>query len=162
MDNYKFAIIFGEGNENIEDGEIRYIGNSRSDEVYSKDLSEFISQHYSFQNTLTGNPEKIAFLLTNMGNIVFLNLTHFDSESLRIYGKSGVLMLPDVITSSQMRTINNFIRQIEEYNVAVKGNMYLENDMLNCGTSTIVDRITENNYEQLIKKNTKIKAEITK
>ena len=80
MIDFKCAIIYGYDDErrNIKNGQIEKIGNINSGELHIKCLLDLINRRYhdiKLFNNLNENhqPEVASYLLSLLGNIIFLN-----------------------------------------------------------------------------------------
>lgn len=127
MDNYKFAIIYGNDDckRNIEDGRIERYGNLITGDLNHIDyLIEYINSKYSDVEMFKilndrHAPEIAAFLISRLGSVVFLNVT----KDVKKCGKSGFIMMPDVISEKQKETMYIFCNEIKDYNVSIFYNL---------------------------------------
>ncbi len=134
MDNYKFAIIYGNDDRkrNIEAGKIEKHGDIQNGDLCHIDcLIEYIDDKYSdveMFKVLNNRhaPEIAAFLISKLGSVVFLNVT----KDAKKYGKSGFLMMPDVISEKQKETMYAFCNEIKDYNVSIFYNLNIVDGFL--------------------------------
>ena len=132
MDNYKFALFF-------PDGEIRYYGDSKSDDYHVGCMLDAARELYPDNQVFKmlnerHLPTTIAYYLTEVGNIVFLNLTHYKREGLTKYGKSGMFMIPNEITQKQLEALKEFESEIKDFDVIIKTDLIIEDGFLESKT----------------------------
>lgn len=137
MDNYKIAFINGNNFEdrNIIDGGIDYYGEIDSDSLHVMSLLEYAKNNFSDipvfnQLTIRHQPEVVAYFLTRIGIIVFLNMTRYDEQHLKRYGKMGMLMMPDKLTDNQIEALNQFVEEISDFSIVVNYDLSIDTGML--------------------------------
>lgn len=164
MDNYKFAIIFGNDNEknNTSDGEVIHYGDNLNGELHIKSFLRFIEEYYNEDTMLS----KIniyhqysipAYLLTKMGNIVIANSTDLAEEELKKYGRSSIIFLPDTITPKQYESLIEIFDELKEYDIMIDSNIRIENGFLNSDSDLTTGKIGKEKFEEKIKSIVSIK-----
>lgn len=123
MENHKLAIIYGVADiaKNIGDGQIERLGDSKLEhEYHSANLLAEAKKRYPeasiFQKlTYRHRPEVISYFFTLFGHIVFLNTT----KNEKIYGKSGLFIMPKTVTDAQIASLDDFCAEIENFEVDI-------------------------------------------
>jgi len=134
MDNYKFAVIYGNEDceKNIEDGKIEKYGDIKlSDFNHIDYLLEFIDSKFHDVNmfkTLNNRhtPEIAAFLISRFGHTIFLNAT----KDAKKYGKSGIFIMPDKISKKQKEAIYSFFEEIKDFSITIIYNLKIVDGIL--------------------------------
>ncbi len=134
MENYKFAIIYGndDSKRNIEVGKIEKYGDLRIGDLNHIDyLIEYIDSKYSdidMFKVLNNRhaPEIAAYLISRLGSVVFLNAT----KDAKKYGKTGFFMMPDAITEEQKESMYAFCSEIKDFNVSIYYNLKIVDGFL--------------------------------
>ncbi len=123
IDNYKLAFIYGADDEkrNIKDGEIEMIGNAHDeDELHIKSLLDYSKEKYSdievFKRlTIKHTPDVAGYFFTLFGHIIFFNTT----KNIEKYGKTGIFMMPKIISEKQRESLKDFIEILDEYSINI-------------------------------------------
>lgn len=165
MDNYKFAIIFGSDSpNNTHDGDIVYYGDNANGEMHIKSFLNFIQEYYNDNESLLRinirhQPTMPAYLLTELGNIIFLNTTSLEEKELAKYGRNGIMFLPREITNKQFESIVNDFDKIKDYDLMIKSNFRVEDGFLHSDTVMTTGKITQEEFKNKIESLTTIKEE---
>lgn len=123
MENYKFAIFYGDENKKkeMQDGKVEKFGNILLEDFnHIHYLIEYIDNNFSdiplFKSlNKRHSPEIAAFLISRLGNIVFLNVT----QNIKRFGKSGIFVMPDKITEKQKTTLYYFLEEIKDFSITI-------------------------------------------
>lgn len=134
MDNYKLAFIYGNEDEklNIKKAKIEQYGENDDDSLHILYLLDFIKEkgfpQPIFKNiTSRHQPEVVAFLITTLGHIVFINTT----KNVEKYGKSGLFLLPKTIDEDVEDSLYLFADSIKDYSVIISYDMDIKDGILN-------------------------------
>lgn len=154
MDDYKFALI-------LDNGQVKRFGDSKSEDYHVACMLDAARNMYPDSQIFEMLNEKhlpttIAYYLTEMGNIVFLNLTHYKREGLTKYGKSGMFMIPDEITQSQLESLRNFEKEIVGFDVTIRTDLRIEDGFLETKTLSGMMGSLDDKLVELISKNTTV------
>lgn len=155
IDSYKGALIHGAGHSErgINDGELETLGLlDGEDNFHSKVLLDYAKEKYpdvGIFNKLTirHQPEVIAYFLTRLGDIVFLNITRYDEKSLSRYGRSGILLMCDNPTDKQKETLKEFSRSISNFNVEIGYDLSIDQGYLD---SKCIQMLDNESPEELV------------
>lgn len=161
MDNYKMAFIYGtdEPNKKISNGKIQYYGDVSEDYIHTKYLLDYIKEYYPEipifkQLNIRHQRELIAYFLVKMGHIVFFNTTPTTEKEFQKYGKTGQFMMPDTITEEQNNALNEFCKEIKDYDILINYDITLEDGLLDSKTilgtdDTNLEKLIQNYNEQI-------------
>ena len=137
MDNYKIAFINGNNFEdrNLVDGQIDYFGEIGNDTLHIMNLLEYAKNNFSDipvfnQLTIRHQPEVVAYFLTRIGIIVFFNMTRYDENHLKKYGRNGMFMLPDELTDKQIESLKEFTENISNFSISVNYDLNIDTGIL--------------------------------
>lgn len=141
MNENKIALIYDHDdiNKGFTDGQIEFYGNMEQDSLHIAYLLDYARSKFPeipiFQQlTLRHQPEVAAYFLTRLGMIVFLNMTKYDPEHLKKYGKMGMLMLPDQMTPAQIESLKQFVADIQDFDISIHYNLSIDMGMLDAKT----------------------------
>lgn len=117
------------------DGNIEFIGAIEKDSLHVVSLLEYAQNTFSQlpifnQLTIRHQPEIIAYFLTRMGIAVFFNMTRYDENNLKKYGKTGMLMLPDQLTQKQETSLKEFSQSISDFSICINYDLTIESGIL--------------------------------
>ncbi len=148
MDNYKVSLIFDGQVENTRNGQIVKSGDSKGEELHIETLLDLSKKYFSTHSVLSQlnykhRPETVAYFMTKMGTVVFLNTTRYTEACLKKYGKSGMFLLPDTITEKQFDAIKILAGDIVDFNITYITDLKLEDGMVQ-GKNTMGSKITDN------------------
>lgn len=142
MEDLKFAFIFGETKVDSENKD-GYIERSLIDDesAHIEYVVDYLKTHFKddqyLQNiSVSTSPHQVAIYLKDLGHITFYNITSYrDGIPIRNQ-KSGLLILPDELTENQKASLEEFGREIEDYNdLQIWQNFYRdESGFLNCNS----------------------------
>lgn len=141
MNNYKIAFIHSDNFEEkgLLDGKVEFLGEITKDSLHVNCLLDYANQNFSefsiFKKlSIRHQPEVVAYFLTKLGIVVFLNLTKYDEEHLRRYGKMGMIMLPDTLTLNQRESLINFAESISDFDISINYDLSIETGILDSKT----------------------------
>ena len=104
-----------------EDGNIEYLGYDFSYSFHGLCLIDYGLKKYPNISFDVIDYMKEPFLpmyyLTRLNNIVFTNISTDDE-------KRGMLFLPKQVTSSQVKSLNEFLKQIKDFEVNILYDLY--------------------------------------
>lgn len=134
MDNYKFAVIYGkdDNEKDIQAGKIEKYGNIELGDLNHIDyLLEYIDNKFSNVDMFKAlnnrhTPEIAAFLISRLGNVVFLNAT----KNAKRYGKSGIFIMPDEISDKQKEALYSFYEEIKDFSITIIYNLKIVDGFL--------------------------------
>jgi len=133
MDNYKIAFIHGENFENkgLSDGSIELYGDITKDSLHVAYLLDYAKKRFSdipiFDRlTIRHQPEIVAYFLTKLGIIVFFNMTKYEENHIKRYGKNGMLMLPETLTEKQKEALKKLAADISDFNISINYDLTLD------------------------------------
>lgn len=132
MDNYKIAII----NDKIDK-----IGDtSVEDSMHIQVLIDYIKEHYKENKmfdilNIRHSPEIAAYLISRLGNIVFLNIT----KDVKKYGKTGIFIMPDEIDDGLKEKVIDFSRSIDDYSVTIFYDLDIKEGVLDSKNSSSIE-----------------------
>ena len=137
MEHYKITFIHGDQFENkgLFDGLIENYGIYGEDSLHIANLTEYANKmfpEYSVfkQSTIRHQPEVASYLFTQLGIIVFLNMTRYDEKNLQKYGKMGTFLLPDELTKKQEESLKEFAKTISDFDVSLNYDLFIDNGLL--------------------------------
>lgn len=137
MNHYKITFIHGNQFENkgLSDGLIENYGIYDEDSLHIVNLTEYANKRfpeYSIfkQLTVRHQPEVAAYFLTQLGIVVFLNMTKYDEKNLQAYGKMGTFLFPDELTEKQVESLKEFAKTISDYDVSINYDLFIDNGIL--------------------------------
>ena len=133
IDEYKMIIIPPEGVPNLLDGEIFPYGKKIEYDKHVPCFIDFCKSYYAnipiFQKlTVRHTPEVFAYFLSDLGNIIFLNTT--SEVSLKKYGKTGIVFLPEAPSEKQRESLYVLAQEIDDYRISVLYNLSLIDGMV--------------------------------
>jgi len=141
MDDYKIALIHGDNFEDrgLIDGKLEYCGEISKDSLHVVNLLNYAKQNFPdisiFQQlSVRHQPEIISYFLTKLGYVVFLNMTRYDSEHLKKYGKFGMFLLPDKLTDNQKEALNDFCSSISNFDISINYDLSIDTGILDSKT----------------------------
>lgn len=117
VDNSKATLIF--------DDKTIYLGNNTDqDEMHSICLLDYANELYKddpffSKLNMRHRPETIAYFYNLKGISVFLNITSYSNESLRKYGKAGLLLIPNELSNEQKANLINFSKEIADFDLTI-------------------------------------------
>ena len=121
-------------------------------------MLDFISNYFSDDPILSKlnirhQPTIVSYFLLEKGFIVFLNSTDYNEKYLKKYGKNGVLLLPESITSKQLVSLKKLINDLSDYDILVNTDLKIVDGFLESKTLANVDHdndklieVITNNY----------------
>lgn len=128
MIDFKCAIIYGYDDErrNIKNGQIEKIGNINSGELHIKCLLDLINRRYhdiKLFNNLNENhqPEVASYLLSLLGNIIFLNTKQT---------KLGILIYNNEFNDEQKKTLMDLVSKLSDYTIYIYNDLRIEDGIL--------------------------------
>lgn len=146
----KIALIYGKRKVDgvLRDGDLEKIYKSEEDSAHYFYIKEFLENHLTDENELQAvfkekqNVNSAFISLHNLGHIVCAeNSSHIDHRSIIIY-------LPSNITENQSKTLNEFVKQLdnEKYSITFLYHLYRDKDGIingkqTTGDSAILDKI---------------------
>ncbi len=148
IDEYKIVIISGDdAKRGRNDGNLEYYGKIDDGAGHAFYLVQYIKENYSdlkLLNSLktTRHPITISSLLAMHGNILFLNVTDYKECNLRKYGKIGMLFMPDNVSDKMRESLDNFCKEINEFDVEMNYNLRLIDGMIDADTFRTMGIIT--------------------
>jgi len=141
MNDYKIAFIHGDNFEEkgLMNGNIEFCGNNSKDSLHVASLLNYAKKNFPEisvfnQLSIKHQPEVVSYFLTRLGMVVFLNMTKYDSEHLRKYGKMGMFLLPDELTDGQKKALISFSESISDFEVFISYNLSIETGILDSKT----------------------------
>lgn len=141
MDNYKIAFIHGDNfkDKGLIDGKFEVCGENSKDSLHVMNLLDYANLNFPevsiFQKlSIRHQPEVISYFMTKLGIIVFLNMTKYDDEHLRKYGRSGMFMLPDELTDKQKESLIEFAKSIENFDIMINYDLSIDTGILDSKT----------------------------
>ena len=141
MDNYKIALIHSDSFEDrgLMDGQFEVCGEINKDSLHVMNLLDYANNKFSemsiFQKlSVRHQPEVVSYFLTKLGIIVFLNMTKYDNEHLKKYGKMGMLLLPDELTDRQKDTLIKFAEKISDFDIYINYDLSIDTGILDSKT----------------------------
>lgn len=128
MDNHKWAIIYGDEDEETKDlaGTVEMFGDMKSPQLHIVDLREFVHKKFPYSKKNEdlndkNNPVYGGYIFTSLGDAVFLNLT-IDAN------KKGIIFLPNTISPKLKESLYEFVEKLNDYEVYIYYNLKLENE----------------------------------
>ena len=119
-----------------EDGKINYLGYDFSYSFHALCLMDYGKKKYpkiSFDKIdYMEDPFLPIYYLTRLNDIVFTNVSTDDE-------KRGMLFLPQKVTSSQVKSLHEFISQIKDFEVSI-GYDLVKDDMVVCKETSLEDK----------------------
>ena len=141
MDDYKIALIHGDQfvEKGLMDGSVELIGEIEQDSLHIASLLNYAKSTFSqlpifSQLTIRHQPEVIAYFLTRLGLTVFFNMTRYDENNLRKYGKIGMLIFPDELTPKQEMALKEFAQNISDFSISINYDLVINDGILNSKT----------------------------
>ena len=138
IDKYKIVFIHGDQfkEKGLEDGKIEFCGAYEEDNLHSFNLLTYAKEKFSEmpifnQLNVRHQPEVIAYFLTKLGIMVFLNSTKYDEISLKKYGRSGIFLMPDSPTEKQQNTLLELTNTMSSFDTSINYNLLMEDGILN-------------------------------
>ena len=161
MDDYKGFILFGNDEENYSDGQVVMFGDIKSDDLHIANLLEVANTYFPndpilSRLTIHHSPEVVAYFISTMGNIVFLNLTKYNGNNVSRHGKSGLLMLPDEVTEKQIETLKELGKDLEAYDLIIKTNLKLNEGLLESKTLACMTKLNPERLAQMVRDNSSV------
>ena len=145
MDDYKVAIVFGNDDKkgNFSEGQIEKAGDLRDKDLHISTLLEIVNKYFSDDPILSRLSIRhqatiAAYFIVELGHVVFLNTTSLKEEFLVKHGKSGMLMVPDKMSSKQFAAVKDFLHQVADYTITVCSELTLNEGFLESKSFTSV------------------------
>ncbi len=137
MNEYKIAFIYGNNDESkgMVDGKIEFYGSMNSDALHIAYLLDYAKTKFPEMKifdmlTIRHQPEIVAYFLTKLGITVFFNMTKYDSNNLKKYGKMGMLMVPDQLSSAQIESLKKFTTEINDFDIIINYDLSIDTGIL--------------------------------
>ena len=140
MDNYKIAII----NDKVDK-----IGDTNvEDYMHIQVLIDYIKKHYKEHKMFDvlntrHSPEIAAYLISRLGNIVFLNIT----KDVKKYGKTGIFIMPDEIDEELKERVIEFSKSVNDYSITIFYDLEIKDGLLD---SKINSSVEFNNPQEML------------
>lgn len=128
IDEAKVALIF-------EDKTV-FLGNNKDfEEMHNMCLLDYAKENFKndaifSKLNIRHRPETISYFFNLKGITVFLNITDYKENSLRKYGRSGILLVPNSTSIEQQKRIRDFSKEIEDFDLIVINDTKLVDGML--------------------------------
>lgn len=137
MDKYKIALIYGDNfiEQGKEEGRIEYCGEIENDSLHVVSLLNFAKDNFPeipvFQQlSIRHQPEVVAYFLTRLGIIVFFNMTKYDDNHMKKYGRNGMFMMPDELTPKQEEALKEFSESINNFKCSINYDLTIDTGIL--------------------------------
>lgn len=154
MDKYKIALIYGDDfiNKGKEDGEIDYCGEIDSDSLHVVSLLNYAKENFPeiqvFQQlSIRHQPEVVAYFLTQLGIIVFFNMTKYDDTHIKRYGRNGMFMMPDQLTPKQTESLKEFSKSINDFKCLINYDLTIDSGILD---SKIIQSLNHETSNEIV------------
>lgn len=154
MDKYKIALIYGNNfvEKGIEEGKIDYCGEMGSDSLHVVSLLNYAKEKFSeipvFQQlSIRHQPEVIAYFLTRLGIIVFFNMTKYDENHIKKYGRNGMFMMPDELTPKQEESLKEFTKSINDFKCSINYDLTIDTGILD---SKIIQSLNHETSNEIV------------
>lgn len=110
MDEIKLAIF-------PKEGEPVYYYMDENDTYHAHYLGEYLDQNYPNADVDKRNANSISLFLRENGETIFLNTTSYKENIFKKHGRTGILIVPDVISEKQEQHLLELNNRIQNYDV---------------------------------------------
>lgn len=147
MDDYKITILYGNNDsvKNIKKGTFENIGNMKTDTdiPHIQLFLDYINNLYKDVKMFDilnerHSPETAAFLISRLGNIVFLNIT----KEHKKYGKLGIFIMPDHIDYIMQEQLLKLSETIKDFSISIYYDLEVKDGLLDSKIISFVDSKT--------------------
>lgn len=128
IDDAKVALIY--------EDKIEYLGNNKdSEEMHNMCLLDYAKTHFPLDPifsklNIRHRPETISYFYTLKGISVFLNITNYDENNIKKYGKTGILLVPNEVSKDQIISLKKFSKEISDFDLMIINDSKLVDGML--------------------------------